>query len=74
MLEQESALAQSSSRLEEVTRQNERYASRQSRYRYSMPLTWVGGALSVSLLAGFLGGLWWLDYRSRKRHGGFRIY
>jgi hypothetical protein len=32
------------------------------------------GATSVCLIAGFLAGLWWIDYRSRKRHGGFRIY
>lgn len=74
VLEQESALEQRENRIAELTRQNERYAGRQSRYRYSMPLTWVAGALGVSLVAGFLGGLWWLDYRSRRRHGGFRIY
>jgi cbb3-type cytochrome oxidase subunit 3 len=39
-----------------------------------MPLPWVAGALGVCLLAGFLVGLWWVDYRSRKRHGGIRIY
>jgi len=26
------------------------------------------------MLGGFLFGLWWIDYRSRKRHGGIRIY
>jgi len=25
-------------------------------------------------LAGFLGGLFWVDHRSRKRHGGIRLY
>jgi SH3 domain protein len=48
--------------------------SRQDRYKFSLPLTWVGGAMFVCLLAGFLGGLWWIDQRSRKRHGGVRIY
>jgi SH3 domain protein len=44
------------------------------RYRGSVPLTWVGGAILVCLIAGFLGGLKWVDHRSRKRHGGIRIY
>lgn len=48
--------------------------SRQSQYKYSLPINWVGGALAVVLLAGFLAGLWWTDHRSRKRHGGVRIY
>jgi hypothetical protein len=34
----------------------------------------VGSAIAVCLIAGFLGGLWWVDHRSRKRHGGIRIY
>jgi hypothetical protein len=46
----------------------------QSQYKYSLPVKWVGGALLICLLAGFLGGLWWTDQRSRKRHGGIRVY
>jgi SH3 domain protein len=68
------ALEESRSRIAELSAQNERYAARQERYQHSLPLAWVAGALGVCLLAGFLGGLWWLDYRSRSRHGGFRIY
>lgn len=67
-------LEESRNRIAELGEQNERFAERQASYQYSLPLSWVGGALGVSLLAGFLGGLWWLDYRSRRRHGGFRIY
>ena len=44
------------------------------RYRGSVPLKWVGGVIAVCLIAGILIGLWWVDYRSRKRHGGIRIY
>lgn len=58
----------------ELQDQNVSLRNRQSQYKYSVPITWVGGALAVILLAGFLGGLWWTDYRSRKRHGGIRIY
>ena len=48
--------------------------SRQDQFKYSMPITWVGGAMIVCLVAGFLVGLWWVDRASRKRHGGIRIY
>jgi SH3 domain protein len=43
-------------------------------YRGSVPLQWVGGVILVCLIAGFLVGLWWVDHRSRRRHGGIRIY
>ena len=46
----------------------------EERYRGSVPLKWVGGVIAVCLIAGILIGLWWVDYRSRKRHGGIRIY
>ncbi len=45
-----------------------------ARYKGALPITWVGGALVVMLVLGFLGGLWYTDHRSRKRHGGIRIY
>ncbi|MDJ0710310.1 MAG: TIGR04211 family SH3 domain-containing protein [Woeseiaceae bacterium] len=45
-----------------------------ARYKGSLPLAWVGGAVAVTLILGFLFGLWYTDYRSRKRHGGIRIY
>ncbi|MBT8090579.1 MAG: TIGR04211 family SH3 domain-containing protein [Gammaproteobacteria bacterium] len=44
------------------------------RYKGSLPLSWVGAAIGVCLIGGFLLGLWWVDYSSRKRHGGIRIY
>lgn len=47
---------------------------REARYRYSLPMSWVGGAIVVCLIAGFLLGLWWVDRQSRRRHGGIRVY
>jgi SH3 domain protein len=44
------------------------------KYRGSVPLTWVAGVIAFCLVVGFLIGLWWVDHRSRKRHGGIRIY
>jgi SH3 domain protein len=70
----ESDLDAARTRVEELEEDNARYQSRAERYQYSLPYTWVGGAIGVCLIAGFLGGLWWVDHRSRKRHGGIRIY
>ena len=50
------------------------FRNRQSTYKYSLPFKWVGGAMFVCLLAGFLLGLWWIDQRIRRRHGGVRVY
>lgn len=61
----------------EVTELQDEIASIQGmeeRYKGSLPLNWVLAATLVCLIVGLLGGLWWSDYRSRKRHGGIRIY
>jgi SH3 domain protein len=72
--EQKAALEEGLQKIAELTRDNQELASRQDRFRYSLPISWVSGALAATLFAGFIGGMWWLDYRSRKRHGGLRIY
>ena len=58
----------------ELTATNENYKNRHEQFKYSLPLLWVGSAMAVCLLCGFLGGLWWIDRKSRHRHGGFRVY
>jgi len=68
------ALDDSVARVAELTAENGDYQDRYGQYKYSLPFKWVGGAMFVCLLGGFLLGLWWIDYRSRKRHGGIRIY
>jgi SH3 domain protein len=72
--EQQAAIEEGARLAAELEAQNDDFASRQQQYRYTLPVSWVLGATGVCLFAGFLAGLWWLDYRSRKRHGGFRIY
>ena len=67
-------LDQSETQLAEVTDENEGLRRRQGQYKHSMPMQWVAGAVGACLLGGFLLGLWWVDHRSRKRHGGIRIY
>ena len=72
--ELEAALTASRSEAAELAERNDSLQSRQAQFRHSVPLTWMGGAVGVCLIAGFLLGLWWVDHRSRKRHGGIRIY
>ena len=67
-------LEQSEMQLAEVTDENDSLRRRQGQYKHSMPMRWVAGATGACLLGGFLLGLWWVDHRSRKRHGGIRIY
>ena len=78
-LEQEAAelkenLVGAQARITQLDTQNAGLRGRQSQYKYSLPLQWVAGALGVCLVGGFLFGLWWVDQRSRRRHGGIRIY
>ena len=70
----ESELQTARSRVDELEQDNARHQSRAEHYQFSLPYKWVGGAIGVCLVAGFLAGLWWVDHRSRKRHGGIRIY
>jgi len=58
----------------ELGEENASLRNRQSQYKGSMPLQWVAGAVGACLVGGFLLGLWWVDHRSRRRHGGIRIY
>lgn len=72
--ELQESLDQGSRELADLNDENEGYKSRYDQFKYSLPLFWVAGAMGVCLVAGFLCGLWWIDHRSRKRHGGIRIY
>jgi SH3 domain protein len=60
--------------LEHLQAENLAYEQRFESYRYALPLLWVAVAGVVTLVAGFLAGLWWLDALIRRRHGGFRVY
>jgi SH3 domain protein len=70
----ESELESERGRLDGLDELNADLRQRLAQYQYSLPLSWVGGAMGVSLVGGFLLGLWWVDRRSRRRHGGIRIY
>ncbi|MDJ0916766.1 MAG: TIGR04211 family SH3 domain-containing protein [Woeseiaceae bacterium] len=68
------SLAQANAQLDGEKAERQRLESRQEQYRYSLPVSWVLAAIIACLIGGFLFGLWWVDQRSRKRHGGIRIY
>ena len=70
----ESRLQDSEANNSELSDENMSLRERQARYTRTVPLQWVGGAVLAFLVGGFLLGLWWVDQRSRKRHGGIRIY
>ncbi len=67
-------LQTSESQAAELEKQNAAYSGINDQYRGSLPVNWVVAATAVSLIGGFLLGLWWVDRRSRIRHGGIRIY
>jgi len=61
-------------KLQQLSEDNDRYRARIETFRGSVPLSWMTVALLVMLGVGFLAGLWWIDFQSRRRHGGFRVY
>ena len=58
----------------ELEQENAGYSGLRDQYKGSLPVNWVVAAIGICLVGGFLGGLWWVDRRSRIRHGGIRIY
>jgi ElaB/YqjD/DUF883 family membrane-anchored ribosome-binding protein len=64
------AAVQRSAELEEA---NAGLVELQEDYRYSLPYAWVAGAALLCFVAGILLGLWWIDHRIRRRHGGIRV-
>ncbi len=69
-----SKLEVSESQIADLMEENASIRGLKEKYKGSLPLNWVAAAIGVCLIGGFLGGLWWVDSRSRKRHGGIRIY
>ncbi len=60
--------------IKSLEKENASIQGLKDRYRGSLPLNWVAVALVVVAFGGFLLALWWVDFRSRRRHGGIRIY
>ncbi len=72
--ELESKLDSAETQIADLKDENASIQGLKERYKGSLPLSWVAAAIGVCLIGGFLLGLWWVDYSSRKRHGGIRIY
>ena len=70
----ESQLASANERIADLEADNASIQGMKEQYRGSLPINWVAAAIGVCLVAGFLLGIWWVDRRSRQRHGGIRIY
>jgi len=70
----EATIDANAARMALLEAENQSHLNSADRYKYSLPYNWVGGAMIVCLIAGFLSGQWWIDRQSRKRHGGIRVY
>ena len=60
--------------LARLQQENAAYASQLEIERRSVPLSWAGAALLVTLIGGFVAGMAWVDYLIRRRYGGLRVY
>ncbi|MDX1404742.1 MAG: TIGR04211 family SH3 domain-containing protein [Woeseiaceae bacterium] len=72
--QKDAMLEKNSQQIAALTEENQDFLERYAEFKYSLPYKWVAGAMLVCALGGFLLGMWWIDYQSRKRHGGMRIY
>lgn len=71
-----SAIETSNTQIESLHRlqkENEQFREHMATYSSSVPFSVFMPAIIISLIAGFIGCYFWVDYKSRKRHGGFRI-
>ena len=60
--------------LDRVQQENEALKQRQSGLKQAIPLNWGLIGASITFVLGITAGIALFDYRSRKRHGGYRIY
>jgi SH3 domain protein len=70
----DSEIGAANARIAELETKNASIQGLKEQYKGSLPLSWVAIAIIVCLVAGGLFGMWWVDRRSRIRHGGIRIY
>ncbi len=65
---------QRSTELERLQSQNLQLQQRVASQQRSVPLNWLIATGVLTLALGAWAGYAWIDYRIRRRHGGFRIY
>ncbi len=67
-------LASSQAELEKTRQENKRLEQRLSSYAGSVPLNWLLIAVVIALVGGAYSGWYYIDKRSRSKHGGYRVY
>jgi len=75
--QQDGAAEQSASAVAEVarlTQENEDLVAKLGSYAGSVPVKWMLIGLLVALAGGLASGWYFIDRRSRQKHGGYRIY
>jgi SH3 domain protein len=70
----EQGSADNASLIERLQRENQEFRQSINDSEIEIPQRWAMIAAPLLLLLGFIAGIAWFDYRSRKRHGGYRIY
>jgi SH3 domain protein len=60
--------------LEQLRSSNEQLTGALAAYGMNVPVSWLLIAAVIALAGGFAGGWYWLDKRSRAKHGGYRVY
>jgi SH3 domain protein len=60
--------------LDRIQRENERLRAQQGHFGNMVPVKWALVAAGITFISGIIAGIALFDYRSRRRHGGFRIY
>lgn len=60
--------------LDRIQQENEALRNNQDPLYSAIPLKWGLIAAGISFLLGIMSGIAIFDYRSRRRHGGYRIY
>jgi SH3 domain protein len=60
--------------LDRIQQENEALRNNQGQLYSAIPLNWGLIAAGISFLLGLMAGIALFDYRSRRRHGGYRIY
>ncbi|MEE4186605.1 MAG: TIGR04211 family SH3 domain-containing protein [Gammaproteobacteria bacterium] len=60
--------------LDELRASNALLSDRMATYASSIPLSWTLAGMVFALLFGAVACWYWIDSRSRARHGGYRVY
>jgi SH3 domain protein len=60
-------------KLQRLEKENLQFKEYMAAYSSSMPFSVFMPAIILCLIAGYIACYFWIDYQSRKRHGGFKI-